>query len=122
MKKVVISGSMSLLEKMKNIKTQLIDMGYTAVIPEEVEWNSIPKDKYNEYKKELSLEYFNEISKEDTYAVLAVNDMKRGVANYIGASTFAEIAIAFYFGKKYMYRMKYLNHIEMNYQHGVLFL
>ena len=100
MKKIVVSGSMSLSEKMKNIKRQLTDIGYMVVIPEEIEWDSIPKDKYDEYKKELSLKYFNEIAKEDTYAVLAVNDMKRGIENYIGASTFAEIAIAFYFGKK----------------------
>ena len=100
MKKIVISGSIALLDKMKNIANQLTGMGYMVVIPKEVEWDSIPNDKHDESKKEFSMEYFNEIAKEDTYAVLAVNDMKRGITNYIGASTFAEIAIAFYFGKK----------------------
>ena len=100
MKKIVISGSMSLLDKIKNIANQLTDMVYMVVIPEEVEWANVPQDKYDEYKKELSLKYFNEIAKDDTHAVLAVNDTKRGIANYIGASAFAEIAIAFYFGKK----------------------
>ena len=100
MKKIVISGSISLSDKMKNIANQLTDMGYMVVIPEEVEWDNIPQNKYDEYKKELSMQYFNEIAKEDTYAVLAVNDVKRGIENYIGASTFAEIAIAFFFGKK----------------------
>ena len=99
MRKIVISGSMSLLGKIKSIANQLTEMGYTVVIPDEVEWDSIPSDDYTEYKKELSLKYFKEIVKDDTYAVLAVNDMKRGIADYIGASTFAEIAIAFYFGK-----------------------
>ena len=100
MKKIVVSGTMSLTDKMKNIAKQLTDIGYTVVIPDEVEWDSTPNEKFNEYKKDLSMKYFKEIAKEDTYAVLAVNDMKRGITNYIGASTFAEIAIAFYFGKK----------------------
>lgn len=100
MKKIVVSGTMSLTDKMKNIAKQLTDIGYTVVIPDEVEWDSISNEKFSEYKKELSMKYFDEIAKEDTYAVLAVNDMKRGITNYIGASTFAEIAIAFYFGKK----------------------
>lgn len=100
MKKIVISGSISLLDQMKNIANQLIDMGYMVVIPEEVKWDNIPKDKCDEYKKELSLRYFNEITKDDTHAVLVVNDIKRGMTNYIGANTFAEVAIAFCFGKK----------------------
>ena len=32
--------------------------------------------------------------------MLVVNSDKKGVKNYIGANTFAEIAIAFYFEKK----------------------
>ena len=99
MRKIVISGSIALLGKMKSIANQLTEMGYMVVIPDEVEWDSIPRDDYAEYKKGLSMKYFKEIAKDDTYAVLAVNDMKRGIADYIGASTFAEIAIAFYFGK-----------------------
>jgi hypothetical protein len=99
-KKIIISGRMSLLEKMKNIANQLSGMGYTVIIPEAVDWGNIPKAKFAECKRELSMEYFNEIAKEDTYAILVVNDTKDGRANYIGASAFAEIAIAFYFSKK----------------------
>ena len=100
MKKIVISGSISLLDKMKYVANQLADMGYATIIPDEVEWDSIPEDKLDSYRKELSMKYFGEIAMADTYAVLAVNDMKRGIENYIGASSFAEVAIAFYFGKK----------------------
>ena len=100
MKKIIISGSMSLLEKMKNIANQLISMGYAVIIPAEVDWKNIPKEKVAECKKALSIEYFNEIAKDDTYAILVVNDTKKGNANYIGASAFAEIAIAFHFCKK----------------------
>ena len=100
MKKNIISGSMSLLEKMKSIADQLVGMGYTVIIPEEVDWDNIPEEKCAEYKKELSMEFFKEIAKEDTHAILVVNDTKEGIANYIGASAFAEIAVAFYFNKK----------------------
>ena len=100
MGKIVISGSVFLLDNMRRIKNQLVDMGYTVVIPEEINWADIPKAKISEYKKELSVKYFNEIAAEDTYAVLVVNDAKMGTENYIGANTFAEIAIAFYFSKR----------------------
>ena len=100
MKKIVISGSVSLLDKMKNIANQLIDMGYIVIIPEEIDWDSIPIENRSRYKKELSMQYFDEIAKEDTHGILVINDAKQGIANYIGASAFAEIAIAFYFSKK----------------------
>ena len=100
MKKIVISGSMSMLDKIKLIATQLTAMGYRVVIPDEVEWEGIAEDKQAAYKKELSMRYFNEIAASDTDAVLVVNDRKRGAADYIGASAFAEIAVAFYCGKK----------------------
>ena len=100
MKKIIISGSMSLLEEIKNIASQLFDRGYKVIIPEKIDWDTIPESKYNECKKSLSMEYFNEIAKEDTYAILVVNEAKKGISNYIGASAFSEIAIAFYFGKK----------------------
>jgi len=92
MRKIVISGSMSLLDKMKDMAAQLADMGYATVLPEAFDGDIPPK-------AELSMNYFREIAKDDTYAVLIVNDAKQGIANYIGASAFAEAAIAFYFGK-----------------------
>jgi len=91
---------MSLIDKMKNVATKLETMGYVTVLPNEDDWSSIPTDKKNDYKKEVSMKYFKEIAKEDTSAVLVINEPKKGTKNYIGANTFAEIAIAFYFGKK----------------------
>jgi len=99
MKKIVICGSMSLVDKLKSAAAQLNEMGYIAILPEEDVWDSIPKDKVNEYKKEVSMRHFTEVAKEDTHAILVVNEPKKGIGNYIGANTFAEIAIAFYFSK-----------------------
>jgi len=100
MKKIVISGSMSLYPKMKNIANQLAEMGYIVVIPQPVDWSGISESEFSEHRKRLSMKHFSEIANEDTYAVLVVNDTKQGIASYIGANTFAEIALAFYFGKK----------------------
>jgi len=99
MRKIVICGSMSLISNMKYVAKQLDLLGYTAFIPQEDDWESIPKERLNEYKRKVSLRHFSEIAKDDTYAILVVNDAKKGVCNYIGANAFAEIAIAFYFGK-----------------------
>jgi len=85
---------------MKNNANQLSSMGYTAILPAEEDWDNIPSEKINEYKRKVSLQHFCEISNEATYAVLIVNETKKGIKNYIGANTFAEIAIAFYFNKR----------------------
>ncbi|MCL2407472.1 MAG: hypothetical protein FWC95_06030 [Defluviitaleaceae bacterium] len=97
MKRIVICGSMSAISKMKDVAKQLEIMDYTPILPDE---GDIPEGKFNEYKKDVSMKHFNAISHESTYAVLIVNEAKRGIDNYIGANSFAEIALAFYFGKK----------------------
>ena len=99
MKKIVLSGSMSLLFKMKNVAEQLAAMGYRVILPRGVDWQTMPKEKFSDMRKELSMKHFDEIAAADTDAVLVVNDAKGEIANYIGANTFAEIALAFYFGK-----------------------
>jgi len=100
MYKIVVCGSMSSIEKMKNIANQLDLMGYATILPNEDDWGSIPKEKISEYKGKVSMGHFSEIAKEDVCAILVVNEMKNGIDNYIGANSFAEIAIAFYFEKK----------------------
>jgi len=100
MKKIVICGSMSLIEKMKDIASKLNLMGYATIFPAEEDWSIIPPEKTSEFKRKVSMQHFSEIAKEDTHAILVVNDTKKGICNYIGANSFAEIALAFYFGKK----------------------
>jgi len=43
-------------------------------------------------------EHFEKIRKSD--AILVVNKAKRGIENYIGGNTFAEIMVAFFLNKK----------------------
>jgi len=91
---------MSVIDKMKDMSILLNKLGFTPILPGEDDRDSIPQDKRNEYKREVSMRHFSEIAKADTYAILVVNELKNGISNYIGANTFAEVAIAFYFGKK----------------------
>lgn len=100
MKRIVISGSMCFLDEMEMYAELLIQNGYHPIVPESDDWSQINEASVHEYKRKVSRKHFDEIAHEDTYGVLVVNQEKRGKKNYIGANTFAEIAIAFYFGKK----------------------
>jgi len=99
MKQVVISGSMQFIKEMEECKAPLEKKGFAVLLPEEDDWDKIKPEEINSYKKAVSQKHFDAIASPDTYAILVVNNTKKGIANYIGANTFAEIAIAFYFGK-----------------------
>ena len=89
MKKIVICGSMSLIDKMKDTATQLQTMGYTPILPAEEDWSIIPPEKTSEFKRKVSMQHFTEVASEDTHAILVVNSTKKGICNYIGANSFA---------------------------------
>ena len=100
MKRIVICGSIQFIETMKLLSRSLEKSGFVAITPNEDGGGNIPPEKTNEYKRRASLRYFNEVAHPDTYAVLVTNETKKNIVNYIGANTFAEIAIAFFHGKK----------------------
>lgn len=107
--KVVICGSVSFPEKIREIQRGLLDRGHDVVIPHSIERYEIKgyseaerlkkgKEFVRNIKPDLTIRHFNEIK--DADAILVVNVEKNGVPGYIGGATFAEIMIAFYFGKK----------------------
>jgi len=100
MKTIVLSGSMVFIDKMRELSEVLSDMGFVPIIPNEDNWSELNEDEINEYKAKMSRQYFDKIADKDTHSILVVNESKNNVDNYIGANTFAEIALAFYFGKK----------------------
>lgn len=100
MNKIVISGSMQFLKDMEDCKIPLEEKGFKVFLPEEDDWDNIKPEEINQYKNSVSRKHFDAIADSNTSAILVVNNSKKGIANYIGANTFAEIAIAFYFGKK----------------------
>jgi len=91
---------MVFIDKMREYSTMLSKNGFDVIIPEEDNWSNIAKHEINDYKRKVSKRHFDEITDSDTHAILVLNETKSGVNNYIGANTFAEIAMAFYFGKK----------------------
>ena len=100
MSRIVISGSMQFLNEMKKCKELIEKKGFTVILPEEDNWDKITPEQINNFKRIVSKRYFDIIADANTTALLVVNSDKKGVKNYIGANTFAEIAIAFYFEKK----------------------
>ena len=92
MKNIVLCGSMSIKEKMLIIAKKLQEQGYNVLLPIEcIEGKT---------KLEASRAHFNRIIDNNTDAILVINEPKKGIENYIGANTFAEIAFTFYFNKK----------------------
>lgn len=100
MKKIVVSGSMQFLNDMEKCIVPIEKKGFIGILPDEDDWSNIKPEEINEYKKMVSKKHLDAIASRDTYGVLVVNNLKKGIPNYIGANTFAEIAIAFYFEKK----------------------
>jgi hypothetical protein len=107
--KIVICGSVNFPEKIREIEKQLVEKGHDVVIPHGVEKYDVKnyseaeslkqRDDYvKNVKPELTIKHFNEIKNSD--AILVVNVEKKGIPNYIGGATFAEIMFAFYHKKK----------------------
>ncbi len=99
---LVICGSMSSYSIMKSLKKDLLKYKIPAITPTE-ESDKILKSTKNDFlifKKEVSKENFKLIRKSKVYGILVVNSPKKNIVNYIGANTFAEIAIAFNARKK----------------------
>ena len=100
MKKIVLCGSMAFIDKMREHSETLLKMGFIPVVPDEDNWNEISEAKINDYKAKVSRRHFDKIADKNTHSILVINEAKNNTDNYIGANTFAEIALAFYFGKE----------------------
>ena len=91
MKRIVLCGSRTFKDYIIQIGYKLKEEGYEVVIPKEF---FVPMPK-----REHSMLHFSEIQNERTDYVLVINEEKNGKPNYVGANSFAEIAMGFYFGK-----------------------
>jgi len=102
---VVICGSMSNYGDMKRCCEELRALGVPCVVPEpDDEGLAMGLVERTRLKRELSRRYLEFIKNDSTFAVLVVNTPKRGVPAYIGANSFAEIAVAFSVDKRiYLY-------------------
>jgi hypothetical protein len=99
---IVICGSMSQHDRMREQKDSLEETGIEAVLPppDEHGFGSLAREEYEAVKRRVALAHFSKIMDRRTFAVLIVNADKHGVRNYIGPNTFAEAAVAFSQGKR----------------------
>ena len=92
MKRIVLCGSRKFKDNIIELGKYLENKGYEVIVPKEF--------FVSMSKKEHAMLHFSEISKERTDCILVVNEDKEDIKNYIGPNSFAEIAMAFYHGKK----------------------
>ena len=74
--RIVLSGSSKVKEKVFEIAKILEEKGYEVVVPKEF--------YVHMEKREHSMRHFDEICKKETDILLAVNETKNGIKNYIG--------------------------------------
>lgn len=92
MKNIVLCGSMKVKDKILEIKDELEKRDFNVLLPKEC-MEGLPKII-------ASRKHFERIIDKDNDYILIVNATKKGIENYIGPNSFAEIAFAFYFNKK----------------------
>ena len=93
---------MSSYSMMKSLKKDLLKYKIPSITPieESDKIFKLTKNEFLEFKKYASKENFKRIRRPKVYGILVVNSPKNNIVNYIGANTFAEIAIAFNARKK----------------------
>jgi len=96
-RRIVLCGSMSAYGDMQRIERELVSRGVRTVLPEADEHirEALSEEAFEQFKREVSFAHLRRIRNPATYAVLAVNVDRHGIADYIGPNTFAEIAVAF---------------------------
>ena len=92
MKNIVLCGSMKVKDKILEVKDELEKRDFNVLLPKEC-MEGLPKII-------ASRKHFERIIDKDNDYILIVNAAKKGIENYIGPNSFAEIAFAFYFNKK----------------------
>jgi len=95
--RLVICGSMAFYSDMLEVRAVLQNSGIPCIIPkaEDKIKAELSTEQFEDFKQKVSSEYLKEVRDKRTFAILAVNKDKRGIASYIGPNTFGEIAVAF---------------------------
>ena len=100
--RIIICGSMTYYHQMQEIQIQMKECGVKSYIPDPDDgfhFDSSP-EQMSSIKRALSRAHIKRIRHPETFGILAVNLDKHGIHDYIGANTFAEIAVAFAQGKR----------------------
>ncbi|MER9207841.1 MULTISPECIES: hypothetical protein [unclassified Mesorhizobium] len=96
-RRFVVCGSMAFAHKMDEICSRLAEHDVLAVAPDDVDAGAdfSEQKSYQRFKKEVSKRHIKKVRDPRTIGIVVANFEKHGTRSYIGANTFAEIAIAF---------------------------
>ncbi len=102
LKKVVLCGSMTFYGDMLRVRDRLSEARIASWLPdaEDERMMALRQDEYERFKRRVSLAHLRRVRHRSAFAVVVLNLDKQGVQDYIGPSTFAEIAMATAFGKR----------------------
>lgn len=106
--KITICGSIKFTKEMVEVKNYLEQRGHEVLLPEMTErFNSGEFNLKNfkggrtdasfKQKYDLMRKHFKEVEKGDV--ILVLNYERKGIKNYIGGNTFAEMTVAYYLNK-----------------------
>jgi hypothetical protein len=100
--RIVVCGSMTFYGEMLQLQDRLQKTLVRTVLPdaEDERMAALGPDEVERFKRRVSLAHMRRVRHRSTFGILAVNLDKRGVTDYIGPSTFAEIAMAAAFNKR----------------------
>lgn len=93
--RVIVCGSMTAVDEMRDIEARLVEMGHTVVAPRLIHGESPEnhaESAEHKIKNDLIRGYFDEILKGD--ALLVVNVERKGVPGYIGGNVLLEMGFA----------------------------
>lgn len=91
MKNIVLCGSMKVKDKILEVKEELGNKEYNVLIPKEC-MEGLPKVL-------ASRKHLERVIDSNNSYILVVNSINRGIENYIGPNSLAEIAFGFYYNK-----------------------
>jgi hypothetical protein len=96
--RLVICGSMAAVPHMWSLEDEFRenDIGCVVPQPDGHLWENRSIEELQLLKRRASMAHLRKIRDRRTVAILVVNVERHGIANYIGANTFAEIALAFF--------------------------
>lgn len=100
--RVVVCGSMSFFREMIEVQELLAASDVSCIIPDSDDhWPSKRTVQLElVLKRKASLAHIRKIRDPKTFGILVLNHDKYGVRDYIGANSFAEIAVAVVAGKR----------------------
>jgi hypothetical protein len=106
---IALCGSLSLGDEFMRVKGELERLGHSVLVPESLRKFELhtaedvvafksERTDYLKIKPAYMRDHFDKIARSD--AILVVNMEKKGIRDYVGGNTFAEVMVAFYLEKK----------------------